>query len=386
MKPSPSAVALDRLAPKAAPSLRQRAFSQLRIVLVITAVFTALETLVFGQPTGQSLLYTFVISCCCSLIIQGLSQLMLYGLNRSLPAHTEPRIWLGWPLQSACLIVGTLLGYSLGNALANWISGHQNVGLVDVSLRQGLVILVISLIPGVAVTLYFVGRGRVEAAHALALKAQRSAAENQLRLLQSQLEPHMLFNTLANLRVLIGMDPARAQHMLDQLIAYLRATLTASRAESHPLRDEFERLRDYLALMQIRMGQRLRPSLELPAELAEFPIAPLLLQPLVENAIKHGLEPAIDGGELSVRALRMGSHLQLDVLDTGIGIGINSSASPDTRTADELPPGAESGTHFGLHQVRERLATQYGSQASLSISPAPQGGTLARILIPIQNP
>ena len=158
-------------------------------------------------------------------------------------------------------------------------------------MRQGLTILFVSLVPGIVVTLYFFSRSQVEAAHALALSAQRAAAENQLRLLQSQLEPHMLFNTLANLRVLIGMDPARAQQMLDQLIAFLRATLTASRLENHPLRDEFERLKDYLALMQIRMGSRLRPQLDLPAELADLPVAPLLLQPLVETPSSMGWSP-----------------------------------------------------------------------------------------------
>ena len=89
------------------------------------------------------------------------------------------------------------------------------------------------------------------------MAAERSAAEAQLKLLQSQLEPHMLFNTLANLRVLIGTDPARAQAMLDRLIAFLRATLTASRSGSHALADEFDRLGDYLALMAVRMGPRL---------------------------------------------------------------------------------------------------------------------------------
>ncbi len=154
-------------------------------------------------------------------------------------------------------------------------------------MRQGLSMMLISLIPGLAATYFFVSRGRLAAALMRAETAQRQAAENQLRLLESQLEPHMLFNTLANLRVLIGMDPPRAQAMLDQLIAFLRATLSASRSGSHPLREEFARLQDYLALMKVRMGERLQPVFELPAELAELAIPPLLLQPLVENAIKH---------------------------------------------------------------------------------------------------
>src|SRR2546428_7082195 len=119
--------------------------------------------------------------------------------------------------------------------------------------------------------------------------AKHSAAESKLKLLESKLEPHMLFNTLANLGVLIGTDPPRAQAMLDRLIAFLRATLEASRSGSHPLAAEFARIADYLELMQVRMGARLRSRLELPDDLAALPVPPLLLQPLVENAIQHGL-------------------------------------------------------------------------------------------------
>jgi two-component system sensor histidine kinase AlgZ len=111
----------------------------------------------------------------------------------------------------------------------------------------------------------------------------------------------MLFNTLANLRVLIGLDPPRAQAMLDRLIGFLRATLDASRSGSHSLAGEFARLADYLALMKIRMGDRLQAELRLPPELAELPVPPLLLQPLVENAVRHGVEPSPEGGVIRIR-------------------------------------------------------------------------------------
>src|SRR5690606_21211369 len=141
--------------------------------------------------------------------------------------------------------------------------------------------------------------------------------EARLKLLEAQLEPHMLFNTLANLRALIAVDPQRAQEMLDHMIAYLRATLDASRATSHPLAAEFERLRDYLALMAIRMGPRLAFQLELPPALAAQPVPTLLLQPLVENSIRHGLEPQVQGGRIKVTARQEGEALVLEVLDTG---------------------------------------------------------------------
>jgi LytS/YehU family sensor histidine kinase len=202
--------------------------------------------------------------------------------------------------------------------------------------------------------------------------AERSAAEAQLKLLQSQLEPHMLFNTLANLRVLIGTDPARAQAMLDRLIAFLRATLTASRSGSHALADEFERVGDYLALMAVRMGPRLRVQVDLPESLRQLPVPPLLLQPLVENCIRHALEPKVQGGRIDLSAARDGDVLLLRVRDTGIGL---ANVAPSN------------GTKFGLRQVRERLATLYGARASLTLEEAPgdEGGTLATVRLPLQQ-
>jgi LytS/YehU family sensor histidine kinase len=180
----------------------------------------------------------------------------------------------------------------------------------------------------------------------------------------------MLFNTLANLRVLIGLDTQRAQAMLDRLIAFLRATLEASRVGRHPLRAEFARLNDYLELMRVRMGERLQSRLSLPDDLADAPVPPLLLQPLVENCIKHGLEPQLGGGRVEVSASREGGQLVLRVRDTGAG---RSSAAPP-------------GTQFGLTQVRERLATLYGAHASLELCDAPdaEGGTLATLRLPLQ--
>jgi LytS/YehU family sensor histidine kinase len=231
---------------------------------------------------------------------------------------------------------------------------------------------VLSLIPGLVITYWFYSRETIAAQEAAVQTAQRQAAEHQLKLIESQLEPHMLFNTLANLRVLIGLDPPRAQAMLDQLIAFLRSTLNASRASQHPLAAEFARLADYLALMKVRMGDRLQARFDLPAELGATPVPPLLLQPLVENCIKHGLEPNVAGGRVTVSAAQDGADLVLRVRDTGAGL---SGSVGD-------------GTRFGLVQVRERLATLYGARASLTLENAidADGGTLATIRLPLAAP
>jgi sensor histidine kinase YesM len=177
----------------------------------------------------------------------------------------------------------------------------------------------------------------------------------------------MLFNTLANLRVLIGIDQKQAQHMLDRMVAYLRATLDASRTSSHPLTREFDRLRDYLELMAIRMGPRMRYALELPAELADLSIPTLLLQPLVENSIKHGLEPKLDGGSITVRASQDAGQLCLEVIDTGAGF--------DAATARR--------DGFGLAQVQERLAAAYGERASVQRHSTPGQGTTVHLRLPL---
>jgi LytS/YehU family sensor histidine kinase len=271
---------------------------------------------------------------------------------------------------SAVLALGTLAGYGLGNEVAVRLLGHTGGHIHGPDLRSFASILVVSLIPGIAATYFFYSRARLAAAHAHAEQAERLAVEQRLKLLASQLEPHMLFNTLANLRALIGVDPARAQAMLDRLITFLRATLDASRAPMHPLADEFARLADYLALMQVRMGARLQTRLTLPRDLGTLPFPTLLLQPLVENAIKHGLEPHVQGGRIEVAAAREGGQLVLQVRDTGAGLASGVATSR---------------AGFGLEQVRERLAALYGSAYSLTLAPAPdaQGGTLVTLSLPL---
>lgn len=354
------------------PSLRDALLRQAGIVASITLAVSLGLVLVFGQAWKPTLIYSFFITLSCAICVQGLRYASGWLLVQRQPQRQPQRQigdWPGWPLMIASLVLGTGLGYTIGNEIANTITGHNAAGLLDSSLRRALTVMMISLIPGFGLTFYFIGRSRIQAAEAQAQTLQRQAAEAQLRLLESQLEPHMLFNTLANLRVLIGMDPQRAQAMLDRLIAFLRATLQASRSGAHPLREEFARLADYLALMQVRMGARLRTELLLPPELAELPLPPLLLQPLVENAIKHGLEPHMEGGLLRISASVEQGQVVLSVRDTGAGLG--TSAAPG-------------GTRFGLDQVRSRLAATYGDAASLSIAAAGEGGgTLACVRLPL---
>ena len=354
--------------------LRSRAGRTAIFMAVLCCAIALLLSALNGGSIGPHLVYSFSVGIACLSITDGL-RLALAALAdatrrwRGLAAN--PQGWAsGWRGVIPAMIVAMLLGPSLGMSAADLITGYATPSLLRLDAPSTRVTLTISgLATLVAMSVLSAGE-RLASARAQAEAAQRLAAENQLRLLQSQLEPHMLFNTLANLRVLITLDPPRAQAMLDRLIAFLRGTLSASRSAAHPLSAEFEHLADYLALMGVRMGARLQVALDLPDALRALPIPPLLLQPLVENGIKHGLEPRVDGGLIEVQARAAGGLLHLSVRDTGVGL----AAAP------------ASGGGFGVEQVRQRLATLYGERAQLTLVSAPAGGTLATVTMPLPSP
>ena len=290
----------------------------------------------------------------------------------------------GWPRgwQAAVLVLaGICGGYLAGSTLADALCVHYfrfyPAGSTVSGADQRSSVL-ISAIAGLVGTFYFYAINKSSYLERKMAEARKHANHARLKLLETQLEPHMLFNTLANLRVLIGTDPARAQDMLDRMIAYLRATLAASRSTEHPLAHEFDRLRDYLELMAVRMGPRLAYTLELPDQLKDAPVPPLLLQPLVENAIRHGLEPKVEGGHILVRASQSPAdvgrpgkqRLVIEVTDTGVGL------------APHLPAAAP-GQSFGLAQARERLATLYGAEGTIDLIATDEGGTSAMVVFPL---
>ena len=325
-----------------------------------------------------------VISLCIGGCIQGLIEVGRYRISAWLYRHGDRservrKHWPGWHIMGPYVLVAALLGFWLGRNLGAILLGQPWPVQMGGSQRGLVLVLAVTVLVSAAATYNFFMRSQVAASAAQAEAARRLAGENQLRLLQSQLEPHMLFNTLANLRVLVTLDPPRAQAMLDHLIRYLRATLGASHANLHPLATEFAFLDDYLALMALRMGPRLQVQLDLPEALRQHPVPPLLLQPLVENCIRHGLEPKVEGGSILVRAQLQAGQLLLTVRDTGVGLA--EAAAPAATSS-------EPGSHYGTRHVADRLATLYGSRASYQLRPAPDadGGTLAELRLPLDPP
>jgi signal transduction histidine kinase len=199
---------------------------------------------------------------------------------------------------------------------------------------------------------------------------QNEALEARLRLLQGQIEPHLLFNTLANVQSLMDYDPPRAKRMLETFSGYLRAGLSQLRQTDSTLGAELAMAHSYLSLLQIRMEERLQFSIEASEEARAAPMPALMLQPLVENAIHHGLEPKLDGGSVAVSAVIAAGRLVIRVSDDGMGLD-----TPSRR----LQPGAG----MALANLRSRLQTRFGTDASLALRPGAAGGTDAVLELPL---
>ncbi len=201
---------------------------------------------------------------------------------------------------------------------------------------------------------------------------ERQLVQARLQVLQAQVEPHFLFNTLAAVDYLIETEPPRASRMQKALITYLRGALPQMRQESSTLGREVRLVSSYLELIKMRIEERLEVEIAIPETLQSAIFPPMVLQSLVENAIKHGIEPKPEGGKVRVAAGVQGTQLWVEVRDTGVGL-------PD----GELLEGPTSGTGLGLQNIRERLAMLYPGKSRLMLM-SDENGTVVRITVPYQ--
>jgi signal transduction histidine kinase len=195
-------------------------------------------------------------------------------------------------------------------------------------------------------------------------RSEREMDEARLAVLQAQIEPHFLFNTLANVRRLYDTDPAAGEAMLDNLMRYLKVALPQMRASESTLGREADLCESYLAIQRIRMGSRLAVAIDVPAALRDASVPPMLVLTLVENAIKHGVGPQRAGGSVHLTARRDGARLVLAVADSGQGFVRSSGA----------------GT--GLANTRARLAALHGDAAALALGFNEPHGVVATIVLP----
>lgn len=203
----------------------------------------------------------------------------------------------------------------------------------------------------------------------------RRESDQKLSVLQAQIEPHFLFNTLASIRSLVRREPARAEDSIDALVDYLRLTLPKFRdgvnAHQSTLKEQFDLCESYLQLMKVRMGDRLTYDLNLPVAAHNYPFPSLMLITLVENAIKHGLEPKVAAGMVTIDAEIDNKILVVSVADNGVGLG------------NAISQEAKVGAGLGLSNIRAQLLERYKGLASLNITGQPNAGFTAKITIPL---
>jgi signal transduction histidine kinase len=303
----------------------------------------------------------FVVSLCITLAIMGAFRIVIALLGRSriqrLPDGYRSLLFTGASL--AGVFVGWPVGFVLLGGKFELVARMSAQSLVAAIALMALCCWLFFL--------YF-SLKRKE------MRAQMQAQEARLRLLQGQMEPHFLFNTLANVICMIDTDARSAQRQLETLTDYLRASLGGLRDGDSTVAAELELAGHYLRLMQARMGERLRVEIAADPALHDAALPPLLLQPLVENAVKHGLEPALAGGTvwLSVeQASGSGAaRLQVNVEDDGAGL---------------QEPCKAAGNGVALANLRERLRTRFGDQATFTLAPRPGGGTRASLVLPLRR-
>lgn len=347
----------------------RRLLADAPLAVGVSALLAAISTLAIGKAAQflENLVVSVLIGLIAYALING-GRLLFW--NRSDWGLRE------WAAFVAFAVVAAPVAHFSGLHIAGVLLQVRTPTFTEYSILRQLNMIVFTLLGTSMMVVLMRHREHLRraddehaAARVRADTIERQALQAQLRLLQAQIEPHMLFNTLANLQGLIALDPVRASAMLDQLIQYLRATLSASRDESTTLEQEFVAMQAYLGLMGVRMGERLRYRLVLPPELRAARLPTMLLQPLVENAVVHGVEPKVDGGDILLCASVDGEYLAIEVHDTGLGLG---------------QVHAPRGGGVGVATSRERLDVLYGERAALTLNSAYPQGTLARLTLPLE--
>ncbi len=364
---------------------------------------------------GRSLIFGTVIAVCACFVGAGLGITTGSSRNGLMAAlHFAAAFMLmcsagpllaalvrhaGWPLRRERfgIVLAMLLGIVVSYFADAWSSNYLKQSIpksedvrmvlkppvfspVEKAALQALNLATLVLVygalgGGLALRAYFRELGRwQETRHAeamAALQVEKQSADLRLGVLQAQVEPHFLFNTLASVRALVRQEPAQAEATLDALVDYLRATIPRLRDEEAALHSTLGQQLDlcasYLELMRLRTSGRLSYAIEVDAALRALSFPPMLLISLVENAIKHGIEPKRGPGVVTIVAARHDDMLNVSVIDDGLG----------------LQPGVGGG--LGLANVRAQLETRYGARAGFQLISEPARGARAELRIPLDD-
>jgi sensor histidine kinase YesM len=345
-----------------------------------------------SNPSYPSLLWQFAVVLLFNTVIaltlslmndQGgfsvvIWPMMIYSHSIGLSIFTSTHLlWLRHR-SDEIVALDIVIGIALGSVVGSFIGGSLT-GTLDYLLSNSMSALganvMLGLIFGSAIGHYFFSNYKMTGAKLelqqrenQQLTAQKELAETQLRLLQAQIEPHFLFNTLSNIHSLIETDPRRASTVLEAFSDYLRASLRRSRKGDTTLHDELDLINAYIEIQQARMGKRLRFKMEIPEQLLDLPCPPMLVQPLVENAVVHGIEPQVQGGVVELHATLSEQRLCISVNDDGAGFG-----------------GMKGGQGLALDNIRARLNALYGDTAKLQIHKRDSGGVEVVLQLPLEG-
>jgi sensor histidine kinase YesM len=353
-------ITLDQDQPTASPA---RFGKEMTVCLAYTALFnTAIALLLWAVGFGGTFFQTLVVSQCIGLSI---CTTVIIGLWMANPVGRVSRVLVVVGAIGAGSLFGTLTGAGLVMD-----SPLALIRQTDFFLR----IVGLGMLFGGVVGYFFYSRHQLESSAALVqkerirrLSSEKLALTAELKRLQAQIEPHFLFNTLSTVHSLMDSDIELAKAMQLNLIRYLRTSLKRTRNQTTTLGQEGDLMKAYLDIYKIRMGARLAYSIAIPEELASAELPPLLLQPLVENALVHGLEPKTEGGTLSVAASCVGDRLRIEISDTGAGLSTRQ------------PPG------IGLTNVSRRLEKLYGDQARMRVKHRQPTGVAVTIEMPLSQ-
>lgn len=328
-------------------------------LLYVIGFNTIIALFITVMEYGGNLAENFTLSQCIGLSILCGVKFVLYQFQAIKPL-----------LLSLLVVVAMLAAIVLGTSLGVVVSGIDPDAFIQ---DRGTLIrtLVLGLLFGFIITYFFISREKIVESETRAkeekiqrLVSEKASAEAQIKQLQAQIEPHFLFNTLSNVLSMLDSDPQKGKTMLMDLIQYLRMSLTKIREEMSTIDMEMDMIRAYLDIYKIRMGNRLCYSIDLPEHLKQVSLPPMLLQPLVENAIKHGLEPNINGGEITIRVLENKGSIRIDVRDSGQGF---------------VSDGRDG---IGIANIKERLKSLYNNRAHLVLKDVQPHGVEATLEVP----
>ena len=330
--------------------------------------FTILTSIILGVFLSLSMetaTYIVVIR----VVVVGLFALLAFSVFERWPAR-EPKRIPRWVLQLAAIVAVV----PLAALLAYWLTtgGHPRFAEEEKRVVGYMMLTFMGMFfaPWIALGAMLRQREAFARTQALAFDLERSelerkAVDARLRLLQAQVEPHFLFNTLANVQVLVDAGSPQASAVLKSLIAYLRAAVPRINDPATTLGQEVDLVRAYLEVMQMRMPDRLTFTLQVDPAAKRLQCPPMTLLTLVENAVRHGIDPGEEGGHIDIQAHVVGDRCTVRVIDTGVGL-----------------QAAGSGLGTGLASLRERLQLAFGAAAVLRLHAVEPHGVCAEVEFP----